>query len=372
MTARQSRESVRPWRARSASRRAGRSRSRRSSTRPSPSTRRPPGAAPRRGGGGARRPAGGRLLPPASTGPLAITATSRPTHRPSSPRRLRARVPGLRVQPELAIFDFGKTPALVRQRADQLLAAQREAAERRGHGRLTTSRQAYFNLEAARAPQASPRRASAQFESASTRSRASSRPGTRVPYDLTKAQVDLGNASSRDQGAGRARNRRGAGPRRTRSVSPRSPSGRRADMPLLPPSRSPSTRRGRRPRDHQPWLRPRGARREHASDLVDAQVARSTRRSRRTPGISASGLSFPLGVELVARARTSTGSSSTASRTTTRSTRPRRRSGPSAPRGRRPRSRSGSSVRTAYVTLEDGKERLDLTELTVDVRRART
>jgi outer membrane protein TolC len=91
------------------------------------------------------------------------------------------------------IFDFGRTPAIVRQTAKQALS-QQELLRNAELDTVFNVRQAFFNLEKQRALLVVADDTVRQFETRLAQTKAFVEVGTRVPYDLTKAEVDLGNA----------------------------------------------------------------------------------------------------------------------------------------------------------------------------------
>lgn len=91
------------------------------------------------------------------------------------------------------VYDFGRTPALVRQAERQALAAQQNlrAAE---IDALFKVRQAFFELKKQRELLKVADDTVHQFEVRLEQVRGFVEVGKRAPYDLTKAEVDLGNA----------------------------------------------------------------------------------------------------------------------------------------------------------------------------------
>lgn len=91
------------------------------------------------------------------------------------------------------LFDFGRTPALARQAAEQWLAAQADARA----AELDVAfgvRSAYAALRKDRELADVAREALAQFQAHLDQVREFVRVGTRIPYDETKAEVDVGGA----------------------------------------------------------------------------------------------------------------------------------------------------------------------------------
>jgi outer membrane protein len=91
------------------------------------------------------------------------------------------------------LFDFGRTPALARQAAAQWLAAQEEARGAEVDAAFGV-RTAYFTLLKQFRLRDVARDAVKQFEEHLEQVKEFVRVGTRIPYDQTKAEVDLGNA----------------------------------------------------------------------------------------------------------------------------------------------------------------------------------
>jgi outer membrane protein len=93
----------------------------------------------------------------------------------------------------LLLYDFGKTPALQREAAEQLLATALDLRSSENDVAFSFQ-QAFYNvlkqIELVRVSEETVR----QFEKRLEQVRGFVEVGTRVKYDLTKAQVDLGNA----------------------------------------------------------------------------------------------------------------------------------------------------------------------------------
>jgi outer membrane protein len=90
------------------------------------------------------------------------------------------------------LFDFGRTPALARQAAEQWFAAQEEARGAEVDAAFAV-RAAYFNLVKQLRLREVARDTVQQFQEHLDQVREFVRVGTRIPYDETKAEVDLGN-----------------------------------------------------------------------------------------------------------------------------------------------------------------------------------
>lgn len=91
------------------------------------------------------------------------------------------------------LFDFGRTPAEARQAAAQWLAAQEEARGAEVDAAFGV-RTAYFTLLKQLRLRDVAKDAVKQFEEHLDQVKEFVRVGTRIPYDQTKAEVDLGNA----------------------------------------------------------------------------------------------------------------------------------------------------------------------------------
>lgn len=260
------------------------------------------------------------------------------------------------------LFDFGRTPALVRQVAAQSLAAQRDLRATE----VTTAfnaRSAFFNLVKQRELLKVAQETVRQFQTRLEQTEGFVSAGTRVPYDLTKAQVDLGNAKLNEiktrnaLGIAEAQLANAIGLAEVAEWSP-------ADMPPLPPFTLTFDEAWEEARKSEPSLAAAQAREQAAKDLVDAQVAALYPSITASAGYSASGFTFPLawnwnlGPNLnwilfngfqnyytIDEAAAELRSSRAAKAQTEQQV--------------------WLEVRTAYVSLEGAKERLDLTALTV-------
>lgn len=300
--------------------------------------------------------------PTVSTGPLATyryqTSNSTTGHQTHNARGSQSF--GFNVS--MLIFDFGKTPALCRQAAQQSLAAQRDL-------RATevaiafNARSAYFNLVKQRELLVVAQETVRQFETRLVFVEGFVKVGTRVPYDLTKAQVDLGNArlsEIKTRNALRVAEANLANAVGLAEVASWTP----AEAPPLTPFTLLFDELWEEARKNQPALGAASAREQAAKDLVDAQIAALYPSITASAGFSASGFDFPLTWnwnvgpnlnwilfngfdnyysidEAAASLRTARASKAEIEQ------------------------QVWLEVRTAYVSLEGAKERMDLTALTV-------
>lgn len=261
------------------------------------------------------------------------------------------------------LFDFGRTPALVRNAANAYLAAQQDLRT----AEITASfnaRSAYFNLEKQRELLVVAQENVRDFEEHLRQVRAFYEAGQqRVLYDVTKAEVDLGNARLNEiktRDALKIAQAQLANALGVAAVTEWTP----AEAPPLPPFTLTFDEAWAQARDHQPSLAASRAREQAASDLVDAQIAALYPTITFSGGYNASGLTFPLvwnwsiGPNLnwvIFNGLTNyyTIDEAAANLRAARATRT------------QVEEQVWLEVRTAYVSLEDAKERLDLTELTI-------
>jgi outer membrane protein len=94
---------------------------------------------------------------------------------------------------DMMIYDFGKTPALVRQAVENLIVAE-ETLEAVKSDVVYEVRTAFFDLCRAQELMKEAEDAVMQFEKHLEQARVFFEVGTRIRYDVTKAEVDLGNA----------------------------------------------------------------------------------------------------------------------------------------------------------------------------------
>ncbi len=190
------------------------------------------------------------------------------------------------------LFDFGKTPALYRQSAAQSLAAQRDLRATEV-GVAFNARAAYFNLVKQRELLVVAQENVRQFETRLVFVDGFVKVGTRVPYDLTKAQVDLGNArlnEIRTRNALRVAEAQLANAIGLAEVAAWTP----AEAPPLPPFTLLFDEAWEEARKNQPALAAALARELGAKHFVDAQIAALLPSINFSAGYSASGLTFPL------------------------------------------------------------------------------
>jgi outer membrane protein TolC len=260
------------------------------------------------------------------------------------------------------LFDFGRTPALYRQAGKQALAAQKDARSAEVNAAFA-ARSSFFNLVKQRELLVVARETVGQFETRLEQVRGFVKVGTRVPYDLTKAQVDLGTARLNEIKARDAV--RIAAANLANSVGlAEEVDWVPAAGPPLPPFTLTFAEAWDEAKKNQPDLAAAEAREKAASDLVDAQIAALYPSISAVAGYSAGGFNFPLTWnwqlgpslnwiifdgftnlytidEAAANLR-----AARAARTLVEQ-------------------QVWLDVKTAYISLEDAKERLDLTALTV-------
>lgn len=260
------------------------------------------------------------------------------------------------------IFDFFRTPALVRQAANQALAAQRDLRT----AEVTTAfnaRSAYFNLVKQRELLVVASETVRQFQTRLDQVSGFVKVGKKIPYDLTKAQVDLGNArltEIKTRDAVRIAEAALANAIGLAEVAEWVPE----DMPPLPPFTLTFDEAWEEAQKNQPALLAALAREQGAKDLVDAQIAALFPSITASAGYSASGFTFPLVWNwnvgpnlnwLIFNGFTNYYTIDEAA-ANLRSARAQKA---------QVEQQVWLDVRTAYVSLEDAKERLDLTALTV-------
>jgi len=100
---------------------------------------------------------------------------------------------GASLTADLLVYDFGKTPAAVRQACEQAVAAEETLAAARNDA-VFNVRSAFFNLCKAEELQGVSEQAVRQFREHLDQVKAFEEVGKRIRYDVTKAEVDLGNA----------------------------------------------------------------------------------------------------------------------------------------------------------------------------------
>lgn len=133
----------------------------------------------------------GALLPTLSASASKLYRNQKPGGVPSGQEEHRFQSYGFQVS--WLLFDFDRTPAFARQAAAQWLAAQADA---RGAevDQAFNVRLAYFTLVKQLGLRDVARDAVKQFSEHLDQVKEFVRVGTRIPYDQTKAEVDLGNA----------------------------------------------------------------------------------------------------------------------------------------------------------------------------------
>ncbi len=94
---------------------------------------------------------------------------------------------------DLLVYDFGKTPAQVRQAMASLMAATEELRAAQNNVSYNL-RSAYYSLGKAQELRQVAEEAVRQFQAHLDQVRAFAEVGRRIRYDVTKAEVDLGNA----------------------------------------------------------------------------------------------------------------------------------------------------------------------------------
>lgn len=95
---------------------------------------------------------------------------------------------------DLLLYDFGKTPSLIAAAAARVQAAEQSLVA--AHNEVTFNvRSAYYTLAQNRALLEVAHETVRQFEVRLTQTTALKEVGKRIKYDITKAQVDLGNAT---------------------------------------------------------------------------------------------------------------------------------------------------------------------------------
>ena len=94
---------------------------------------------------------------------------------------------------DLLVYDFGKTPAAVREAVARLIAAQENYRAARSDAAYGV-RAAFYDLSRADGLLQVSEDAVRQFEQHLEQARTFLEVGTRIQYDVTKAEVDLGNA----------------------------------------------------------------------------------------------------------------------------------------------------------------------------------
>lgn len=94
---------------------------------------------------------------------------------------------------DLLIYDFGRTPAAIRQAAERRLAAEQDWRAARSDVAYSV-RTAFFELGKTRELEQVAAEAVRQYEAHLEQVRSFAEVGQRIRYDVTKAEVDLGNA----------------------------------------------------------------------------------------------------------------------------------------------------------------------------------
>lgn len=94
---------------------------------------------------------------------------------------------------DLLIYDFGRTPADIRQAAERRLAAEQDWRAAKSDAAYAV-RTAFYDLGKARELEQVAAEAVRQFEAHLEQVRAFAEVGQRIRYDVTKAEVDVGNA----------------------------------------------------------------------------------------------------------------------------------------------------------------------------------
>ena len=190
------------------------------------------------------------------------------------------------------LFDFGRTPALARQAADQWLAAQ---ADTRGVeiDVAFAVRSAYHTLLKQMHLREVARESVAQFQEHLDQVHEFVAVGTRIPYDETKAEVDLGNAQlllvqAEDAVlAAQATLANSMGLAETTDWAPEES----AELPAEPP---PFEECWARAREQRPAIAAAAVRVEAASELVNAQIASLYPQLGLGFGLGWAGSTFPL------------------------------------------------------------------------------
>lgn len=190
------------------------------------------------------------------------------------------------------IFDFGRTPAIVRETERQALSAQEQLRVAQVNIAFN-ARQAYFNLEKQSALLVVADDTVHQFEVRLDQVREFVNVGTRVPYDLTKAEVDLGNA--------RLTRIKTADALRTAEAVLANAMGLAEVTDWVATEATPLPRFDLNfeqawayARDHEPRIASARALEDAATALVDAQIAALFPTITFSAGYTASGLDFPL------------------------------------------------------------------------------
>jgi outer membrane protein TolC len=260
------------------------------------------------------------------------------------------------------LFDFGRTPALVRESARRELAAQADLRSAIVEA-IFGVRQAFFNLRKQRELLAVAGETVRQFEARLEQVKGFVKVGTRVPYDETKAELDLGNARLARQlavDAERAAQAALANAIGLAEVTDWEP------LAHGPPSAFPMTfdEAWAYARDHEPRIASARALEEAASAVVDAQIAALFPSIDLSFGYSASGTSFPLRWSWSAGPTLSwlifngfaNGYAIDGAAASLRAARAARAA---------TEQQVWLDVRTSYVALEDARARLDLSALNV-------
>lgn len=94
---------------------------------------------------------------------------------------------------DLLIYDFGRTPAAIRQAAERRLAAEQDWRAAKSDAAFAV-RTAFYDLGKARELEQVAAEAVRQFEAHLAQVRSFAEVGQRIRYDVTKAEVDVGNA----------------------------------------------------------------------------------------------------------------------------------------------------------------------------------
>ena len=169
------------------------------------------------------------------------------------------------------LFDFGRTPALAREAADQWLAAQSDTRAVAMDVAFAV-RSAYYSLVKQMRLRDVARETVAQFQEHLDQVHQFVLVGTRIPYDETKAEVDLGNARlalvQADDAvlAAQATLANAMGLAETTDWSPEETS-------VLPEAPKPFEECWAEARRGRPALAAAAAREEAASELVNARIA---------------------------------------------------------------------------------------------------
>jgi outer membrane protein len=229
------------------------------------------------------------FLPEVSIDTSAQYRNQKPGAQPSGAEKHRFHSAGLQVS--WLLFDFGRTPALARRAAADWLAAQ--ATERGARSDVVFGvRAAWYALVQQMALRDVAREAVRQFEEHLDQVRAFVEVGTRIPYDETKAEVDLGNARQAlvvAEDAVLLDQANLAGAMGLAEITDWTPAAD-GEPPAPPPTFEEAWAAAARTR---PALAAAAAREQAASALVDAQVAALWPRASLGIGASATGSSAP-------------------------------------------------------------------------------